>query len=320
MKKVTERLESFTIWIASCPEAFKDIALDATVECEFGDIVVEGREHTLAHHGPRQGDVCPCLVDVGEPLSACSDVGISHVDLDTLGGILRLGGYTTDGTIDDIFWWLAAEIDMRGYHHLDDILLEIQSDTGNFGIVKWVSRAYHAWCAWSAEHRYYPPKHSQLVDCTGFIRMACDAILRILGGDPELLEKGDKWLKAQENLDQESFVEFYEILGGNVIVRESERFVNHLYRTKHFGPADFVFARNERSGACTLSCADSQSNWDCESLMKSLFGPMSGGRRGIAGSPRGKMVSREQFQGAVKALLLTIGESSRMRRGKNGKQ
>ena len=33
----------------------------ATVEAEYGERVVEGTEFTMAHHGPRAHNMCPCL-------------------------------------------------------------------------------------------------------------------------------------------------------------------------------------------------------------------------------------------------------------------
>jgi hypothetical protein len=74
--------------------------LDAavTVEAEYGDLVWEGQLYTAAHHqaaGPYAGRH---RVVGGRP-SPCNDdqipfvthgvIGVSHVDLDTFGGVLR---------------------------------------------------------------------------------------------------------------------------------------------------------------------------------------------------------------------------------------
>jgi hypothetical protein len=198
-KEVLQKINTMFFWIASNPEALEGIRPDATVEAEFGDITVQGQSYTLAHHGKNSDNPCPCLAQIPRPLREGSHVGVSHFDLDTLGGILRLAGYLPGGgaygsTVDKMFWRLVAEVDVRGYHHLDDILLEIQADTDNIGICMWVLRAYHAWCAWFEEHRY-PLKHSEAVDCTGFIRDSAYFILNLLDGDKEAFRKGDEWLK-----------------------------------------------------------------------------------------------------------------------------
>lgn len=69
----------------------------ATVEAEYGDLVVEGSVLTLAHHGPRSGNSCPCLVEnrpQGE--QSIEVVGLSHMDLDTIGGCAALLGLKPD--------------------------------------------------------------------------------------------------------------------------------------------------------------------------------------------------------------------------------
>lgn len=303
-------LNTFTFWIASNPKALEALNLDATVEAEFGDVCVEGKYHTLAHHGPRAGNPAPCAQEI-TPLADWSNIGLSHVDLDALGGCLRLAGYNPPvggfpcNELEHYFWQLVAQLDIRGYHRLRQIREDI-TDHGwgcTSRVADRIIRYYHAWCAWSAENRYYPPKHEEAVDCTSFIRSALRAIMDILEGDAGLLEAGDKWLEAQKSLEQESFRNIVIFPRFTLIFRRHEKFVNHLYVTFLHGSADFVFAHNLTSGACTLSKADEDFPIDCAKIMQSLFGPEAGGRAAIAGSPRGKKYTTEEFDKAGDRLV-----------------
>ena len=75
-----------------------------TVEAEYGNSVIEGTILTMAHHGPRADNPAPCLAwhqagEVSYPglrgktdITSVEVVGVSHIDLDTLGGIAAILG------------------------------------------------------------------------------------------------------------------------------------------------------------------------------------------------------------------------------------
>lgn len=89
--------------------------VDATVEAEYGERVVEGEALTLAHHGPRANNPAPCNDPKAVKLPDDSIVMISHLDLDTLGGILALQGRKPEG---QEFWDAAEYVDVNGPHHI----------------------------------------------------------------------------------------------------------------------------------------------------------------------------------------------------------
>lgn len=306
---LTETLNTYTFWIASNPEALARLKPQATVEAEFGDRVVEGTYITMAHHGPRSGNEAPCIQVIWPPLLSWSNIGLSHIDLDALGGCLRLAGYQpSKGTLEYLFWRLAARIDVQGPHKLSFILKELSNDgwDATEKQIECITQYYHAFCAWSAKNRYYPPRHSEAIDCTGWVRSAINIIMDILEGDKFLLEEGDKWLTIQEKLDEESFKKFIGLPNISLVVREHKQFVNHLYNNHLHGSANLVFAHNLTSGACTLSRADDNVPFDCAKIMQALFGPEAGGRSGIAGSPRGRKYTEEEFNNALDKLIKII--------------
>lgn len=96
---------TFQIFIANNVEALEAVNPTHTVEAEFGDSVVEGSSVTLAHHGKRAENL---------PTVENTTIGISHFDLDTLGGVMRcLGVKDYDGP------WKEAKDNDR----IDNLLL-----------------------------------------------------------------------------------------------------------------------------------------------------------------------------------------------------
>ena len=95
--------------LAPTKELAETTHADATVEAEYGDYCIEGKTVTLAHHGSRSSNPAPCNADV-KPLdiSKPQTILISHIDLDTLGGIMALTG---EKPYDPSFWAAAEKID-----------------------------------------------------------------------------------------------------------------------------------------------------------------------------------------------------------------
>jgi len=252
----------------------------ATVEAEYGDRLVPGSSArlTLAHHGARAGFPCPCIDRKVEGGLWPSAIGISHLDLDALGGIIGLLGVSRGGYVRDSqwewygFWRLAAYVDVHGAHRLPDAGADVAR--------------IHAWWAWSADHRVCAPRDGSVADVSAEIVEAATAVAAILADDPALIAAGEKFRLEGAALEAESFC--FGALDGSALLRRSDRFVNHLY--VHDGvTAGTVTALNTRTGAITLSFeAGERGSKDAAAIMRQLFGPQAGGRRGIAGTPRGR--------------------------------
>jgi hypothetical protein len=246
----------------------------ATVEAEYGDFVVEGSRRTLAHHGPRTGQKAPCsygneLVDV-----KITAVGLSHIDLDTIGGCLALEGMMRPG--DDGFWRLAEFVDLNGPHKL----------AFSGACDEDIARLYAYW-AFSAVNRIYPERDGTVSDVTEKVQDHFTAVLRILRDDKDYLAEGATFRAAEAKLNTDSYVS--EHVG--VVVRVSTGFVNHLYTTPSGYLGKAVVAFNTHTGALTVSLADPITGVSCVTIMQQLFGLSAGGHQGIAGSPRGQRMS-----------------------------
>ena len=260
----------------------------ATVEAEYGSVCVEGSLATLAHHGPRSGNPAPCLAEYAGPaLAVCQSlevIGVSHVDLDTLGGIMALNGIKPKM---DSFWALAAFVDVNGPHRLGE-----SGATDDD-----LSRLYAFW-AWSQSHRVFPPRDGSAQDITSQVQEACEAITAILADDPALLSAGQTFKDAEDALNASSF---RKILGA-VALRNADGFCNHLYCAPDGTACDAVVAYNRKFRSVTVSFATPRSQDDACSFVQGLWGSLAGGHKGIAGSPRGKKMTMRDARIAAEQL------------------
>ncbi len=274
--------------ISSNPENLKTAisgSNSVTVEAEFGSILVSGSILTLAHHGPRSNNPAPCSM----PNNCCSCekpevIGLSHFDLDTLGGCMAVMGVKPE---NDDFWNLIGFVDVHGVHHVD----EANASPENI-------RRLHALWAWSENFRVFSPRDGSVEDITQKIQEGFRIIEAVLNDDEELLIAGDAFKKAGELLNAESLIETND----GLVLRKHEKFVNHLYTTPDGNVNKAVLAFNTARQAITLSFADS-SNLSACTILQSIWGNEAGGHAGIAGSPRGQEMTEEDFEKAKNAVI-----------------
>lgn len=288
-----------------------------TVEAEWGDECVEGspRGGTLAHHGSRSSRPCPCLEENHRD-EVVNLIGVSHLDLDTLGGVLAIQGrkpllYGES----DFFWRIAAQIDVRGPHRLPSILEEHLVSPWEYEAV---TEAFQAWWAWSEANRG-PRATAQepLLNVDPWIDAACQFVTELHGrlgarlqGEggvfwEEVAEPGRIWALNKGLLEEESFVKTWitgpRSLPLRIHVRRSEAFVNHFY-ARGGEVAEGVLALNTKTGAITLSWEDGKGPRPANSVMREAFGPLAGGHAGIAGSPREEQMTFKDLEKVLAVL------------------
>jgi hypothetical protein len=257
--------------------------LSATVEAEYGDVTVRGAVATLAHHGANKGNLCPCL---HEGVMEVDVIGVSHLDLDTIGGIWGLVG---NKPVAPSFWELAAFVDVNGAHKLAESGASEQD----------IARLY-AWWAYNENHKTFPPRDGSVMDCTQAVMLAFGALESILRDDAEMLAIGAAFRAAEDKLEVASFVERI----GEVLVRSSENFVNHLY--VHSDAASAVVGYSTKFKSITVSFASPRYNDDACAFVQSLWGNLAGGHQGIAGSPRGTEYTLEDAIEVARKLASTF--------------
>lgn len=259
--------------------ALSKYARTVTIEAEYGDEVVEGTALTMAHHGPRAGQKAPCAYENGcvEEVDA---VGLSHLDLDALGGCLAVLNKKSGPTS---FWRLAEYVDLNGAHQIQKAVWSVGATIADL-------TALFAWWAWNRENRFLPPRDGVSEDVTAAITRDGAVLLRILEGDQGLLSAGKKFAAKEAVLNIESLVCAVTCSGGQILLlRAAGTFVNHLYATPEGVAADAIVGLNLTTGAVTLSFPNDASRppgWDARALVQEIWGPRAGGHANIAGSPR----------------------------------
>lgn len=278
----------------------KDVDVVLTVEAEYGSTVVEGRLYTAAHHQPVGSPYAGTHVGGVRP-SPCNDPNIpvvtegvilvSHVDLDTFGGLLRAMGRTelfTPSTQG--FWDLAEFVDTNGPHKI------ALSGASNDDV-----RALYAFWAWAASNPRFP--RDQISDITELVQTAGDILHEILlANSTYRLQAGDAYRANEDALNASTFLR----LEDGVIVRQGESFCNHLYSTPDGVPAQAVVARNTNTGSITISLAEPIPGFSCRMTVQRLWGPEAGGHDGIAGSPREKQMTEADLSDAVASVKASL--------------
>lgn len=248
----------------------------ATVEAEYGDVCVSGSWATLAHHGSRSANPVPCVLPNRQDTPSTLLVGISHLDLDTLGGVLALLGVKP---FAEEFWAAAARVDVEGPHMLPLITTDAT-----------VLAQLNAFWAWSEVNRLLLPRDGAAVDVTGQVFVAANTLAKILGGDSTLLAAGETWAAGKAALATSTL----RGVRGPVAFRVAEVFVNHLYSPSQTA----IVGYNPTKGIVTASLVDdtTHGNADVGQILKGFFGPEAGGRKTVGGGPRDLFISLEEAE------------------------
>jgi hypothetical protein len=268
------------IFITSNPATAKELKPQHTVEAEYGDVCVEGSIQTLAHHGSRSHNPAPCATADVSVAGADDVIVVSHVDLDTLGGLGKLLGFEPCLGILG-FWKLAEFVDVNGPHKLH----EAEATPKNL-------EDLYAYWAWSQDNRVFAPRDGSALEITDKVLEHLDVLGCLLNpqGDADIIRgkelraAGQAFKEAEEELNRESLKDVITTPLGDIAIRSAAAFTNHLYTTVDEQVCAGVLAFREDLKSVTVSFSEEQGN-ACE-IMQKAFGPEAGGRKGIAGSPR----------------------------------
>lgn len=278
--------EDQRVILAPSYDMAKNINAEATVEAEYGDECLEGTMVTLAHHGPRSGNPAPCNTSDVPKLPPFATVVVSHIDLDTLGGIYALQGRKPE---DDRFWEAAEMIDVKGVHHIHELDKDIQDKLN----------AYYAYNDGQPRQRY-----TEAIDVTKQIDDTYNVVNAIVDiNDPEhdkLITAGKEWAQTREKEVEDQLV--YE----NKDVRVFD--TNGIFcAASYFSPnqntiCPATVTYNEKFKSITLAFEDGGKQLNAKEIVQELWGPEAGGREGIAGSPRNVEMTKNDLAKLVNEL------------------
>lgn len=255
----------------------------ASVEAEYGDTVVKGSVITLAHH---TGEWKKCPAPCNNPAAHGAlggqegNILVSHIDLDTVGGIMILLGMQPK---DPEFWAGAEFVDLNGPHNVYKLSGRVQA----------LLRAYWAWSQSQPRVRY-----TEVTDVSDVVNSHMDFLWMLLDGGAEAeaaIEAGRVW--ADENQAKTDALCVHETPDVRAFITHGV-FCNASYYSKNLDCAALAcVAYDEEKGSVTLSFADVHSlrGMSAKAMVQEVWGPDAGGHDGIAGSPRGVAVTKEEF-------------------------
>ena len=282
------------IFLAPTLEEALESVYEATVEAEYGDVTVEGRLYTLAHHGANAGKPCPCIDDNVYPLPKGSSILISHIDLDTLGGVRKLlpMKYKYDGQGTRLFaaekndFWIAvSQLDILGYHHLWRYPQEIIT-----GINLFKSRT-----------EKLARRFEKLTEVTELIEEYLQKITYEYF-TPEEIKNAENWAAEQEG--KSALVHESRAVRG--FSTEMTTLSSAYYSPTFTTIAHATVVKNTKHNSITIAFEDGGRRHNAATIAKSLWGDQAGGRAGIAGSPRGWAITPGQLDAEFKAAVIAV--------------
>lgn len=260
------------------------ISPQATVEAEYGEKVIKGSNVTLAHHTKEyQDNPAPCNTTNVSVLEDGSTIVVSHLDLDTIGGIAALMGRKKE---NPSFWRAAEFIDLNGPHNL-------------FQVEEGTREKYVAYQAYQTNHR--TPRFTEPTDVTDIVLEHLDVIDKIIDGDKDLIQNGIKWDEETKKKIEDCLI--FE--NDNVRVFDSPEgvFCSAAYYSEKQGKViPSTVARNGKYQSVTVAMADGGKMLSAKNIVQELWGPEAGGHPGIAGSPRGKEMTKKDLQQLAKLV------------------
>lgn len=265
----------------------------ATVEAEYGDVCVEGSWQTLAHHTEYYREYpAPCIRKDVRPL-VDGVILISHLDLDTLGGIMLLEGIDE---MTDSFWESEALIDTRGVLAEADL-----SDRDCF-----LMRAYWAWETNLPDQKYLANHQNLILDVTDSVELRISFIQMMLkpyytNEEQDLLNQ--YYESFQKDLDSFLSTCVYEDEQLRVFIsQKNQHFLSHVRDNQLI---ETCITLNQQKGTLTLS--DISGHLDCKEIMQDVFGENAGGQFRVAGSPRDETMDIEDLNRLIQYLSLKKG-------------
>lgn len=264
--------------------------LFATVEAEYGDVCIEGNWKTLAHHTlEHRHNPAPCVRKDVLPLEG-GIILISHLDLDTLGGIMLLEG---EPLMTDSFWESEALIDTQGV--LAEALLSERD--------RYLMRAYWAWETKLPDQTFLSNPAYQVLDVTDSVALRISFVNMML--KPLHTTEEQQLLAAHYQVFQQDLEAFlstcvYQTEHLRVFIsQENQHYLSHYHEEKLL---ETCVTLNQAKGTLTIS--DLSPTLDCKAFMQRVFGENAGGQFRVAGSPRDQRMTMEDLRQLLEQLYI----------------
>lgn len=263
----------------------------ATVEVEYGDECVEGSHATLAHHVPQYIHLpAPCVRDE-IPQMNNGVILISHLDLDTLGGIQILEGCKIK---HQTFWNSEFLIDTKGYrgHKL------IPEDDST------IMKSYWGWeLKQELDFEKLTMFEQDFLDVTKLIEKRIEHINLLLKSpiDSNLIQLGLLEFKKRFQLFMNGMI-FENDTIRIFITEEPQHYLSH---ENGLQTVRTCITLNQTRGNIIIS--DITENLNCKEVMQSVFGEKAGGQYRVAGTPRNEKMNKNDIFTLCEYLKSRLG-------------
>jgi len=285
-------------------ETAKEIAPCCAIECEFGDNTIteenEGVIEAFYHHGEHSNNKPPCLRwDIFDKYNKGLDnFLISHIDLDTIFGILWASKILRPTRMTKEIAKLVAIQDLNGFHYLEaNILNDLDEELKyRFLGIGYMMNIFK-----------FEDDNQLKVDFSRNIHKLLLKIKDIIieGIDNDLKEKINLWL-SNKKIEAEKLLKDYENNLFNYFIKNGS--INPLSAyilSVHDKYAKVNIVYNTETGIISISAFNDKEakeifgeNGVITPLQK-FFGEDAGGRISVGGSPRNKFIAKEKADAFV---------------------
>jgi hypothetical protein len=276
------------------------------IETEYGqrtlDDSVPGVVLSLNHHGELQEELPPAMVyqTLDKPVRYDNFI-ISHIDLDTLFGILWTAGWLKKTKVTKKLSDIIGAADNLGFHRIDSIIQGVDKDI----VDKYYAIGYllRSWVIHDKGHNVKDVSK----ELHKLLLRIKDVIMD--GPPPELTFLVEEWFSKKNDLAQKYLLSVFNLCDKDrlFIFRAPYTLVN-AYRINNL-KAKIIIHYNEQSKSITLSCYDEETAikyFGKEGVLKPLrqfFGDKAGGKITIGGTPRDQQFQPEMIMAFFKFLL-----------------
>ena len=281
----------------------KEMSPCCAVECEYGDDTIDenidGVELAFYHHGKHSDKPAPSLRwDVYDQLEKGFDnFIISHIDLDTIMGIMWASKILRPTSIAKEIGKLAAIQDLNGFHFIEKEYLPKMSPTLKY---RFIGAGY------ILSNLNIEDNGENIVDVSRVVHKSILKIKDIIieGVSEELKNKIDNWLVKK----QEDAREAIEFENDSLRFYISDKNLNSAYCIDK-KCVDIILQYNESNNAISLSAFNEEiakkyfGENGVLTPLKDFFGDKAGGRISIGGGPRDKKLNIEHAKHFLNYLV-----------------
>lgn len=278
-----------------------------SIEAEWGDLALEepNVDLSLNHHGPRSNNICPAEVGIKRPylIDNFKDKDkayiISHLDADTIFGIMWLEGYLNpkDDTAKKLSE-IVAYSDKNGYHKAAIEYEHLKNtDIGR----KWLTIGYLFSRNNKVKTGDITTIFKNIVDATKIIIESKDIASSVI------YQEAYYWNSKKTKNAKDSLV----FVNDDMLVFKGKHFYCDNYNLFN-EPKKVIIQYNTNTNSVLLSAYDKDTAVDLfgkkgvAGMLQDFFGDEAGGHTAIGGSPRNKYISEKDFDNFVQYIEKVI--------------